>query len=99
MTVLEAESTLTTRYQTTIPDAVRKVLGLNKHDRLVYRVSDNGEVHLAKAGSAEETEDAALAPFLALLDARMARQPDSIVPYTEADAEDDLALVKSIARG
>jgi antitoxin PrlF len=34
MTVLEAESTLTTRYQTTIPDAVRKVLGLSKHDRL-----------------------------------------------------------------
>ncbi len=98
MTVLEAESTLTTRYQTTIPDAVRKVLGLGKHDRLVYRVSDNGEVHLAKAGAAE-AEDAALAPFLALLDARMATKPARILAYTDADARDDLALVKGVTRG
>lgn len=98
MTVLEAESTLTTRYQTTIPDAVRKVLGLGKHDRLVYRVSDNGEVHLAKAGAAE-AEDAALAPFLALLDARMAKKPARILAYTDADARDDLALVKGVTRG
>lgn len=98
MTVLEAQSTLTTRYQTTIPDAVRKVLGLNKHDRLVYRVSDSGEVHLAKGGEVE-AEDSALAPFLALLDARMAQQPASVVPCTDADAEDDLALVKGVNLG
>ncbi len=98
MTVLEAESTLTTRYQTTIPDAVRKVLGLSKHDRLVYRVSADGEVHLAKAGAAE-AEDAALAPFLALLDVRMTTKPARIVAYTDADAKDDLALVKGVALG
>ncbi len=98
MTVLEAESTLTARYQTTIPDAVRKVLGLHKHDRVVYRVSDSGEVYLAKADAAG-TEDLALAPFLALLDARMMQQPASIVPYTDADAADDLALVKGVALG
>ena len=98
MTVLEAESTLTARYQTTIPDAVRKVLGLRKHDRVVYRVSDSGEVRLARA-DAVGTEDPALAPFLALLDARVAREPASIVPYSNADAEDDLALVKGVALG
>ena len=96
MTILETESTLTARYQTTIPDAVRKVLGLHKHDRVVYRVSDNGEVYLAKA-DAVETEDPALVPFLALLDARMVHKPASIVPYTDADAENDLALVKGVA--
>jgi antitoxin PrlF len=98
MTVLEAESTLTTRYQTTIPDAVRKVLGLSKHDRLVYRVSDDGAVHLAKAGTTE-AEDAALAPFLALLDVRLTKKPARIVPYTDADAKDDLALVKGVTLG
>ncbi len=98
MTVLEAQSTLTTRYQTTIPDAVRKVLGLHKNDRLVYRVSDSGEVYLSKAGEAE-TEDSSLAPFLALLDARMAQQPAKMVPYTDANAEDDLALVKGVNLG
>ncbi len=96
MTILEAESTLTARYQTTIPDAVRKILGLRKHDRVVYRVSDSGEVLLAKAGAAG-TEDPALASFLALLDARMSQKPSSIVPYTDSDAADDLALVKGVA--
>jgi len=95
MTVLEAESTLTARYQTTIPDAVRKVLGLSRHDRLLYRVSDIGEVYLTKAGAAEH-DDAALAPFLALLDVHIAGQPVSIVPYTDADADADLALVKGV---
>ncbi|MFM7907200.1 MAG: type II toxin-antitoxin system PrlF family antitoxin, partial [Microcystis sp.] len=28
------ESTLTDRYQTTIPDSVRKALGLNKRDKI-----------------------------------------------------------------
>lgn len=96
MTILEAESTLTARYQTTIPDAVRKVLGLHKHDRVVYRVSDSGTVYLAKADTAE-AEDPALAPFLALLDAHMIHNPASIVPYTNSDAEADLSLVKGIA--
>lgn len=96
MTILETESTLTARYQTTIPDAVRKVLGLQKHDRVVYRVSDSGEVFLAKAGAAA-TEDPALEPFLVLLDARLAQKPASIVPYTDSDAADDLALVKGVA--
>ncbi|MBS4097325.1 MAG: type II toxin-antitoxin system PrlF family antitoxin [Sulfuricella sp.] len=98
MTVLHTESTLTARYQTTIPDAVRKVLGLNKHDRLVYRVCENGEVYLSKADIAE-AEDAALGPFLSLLDSRLAQQPGSIVPYSDADAEVDLDLVKGVELG
>lgn len=96
MTVLEAESALTARYQTTIPDAVRKVLDLHKHDRVVYRVSESGVVYLAKAGTTG-AEDPALAPFLALLDARMTQNPERIVAYTDADAENDLAMVKGVA--
>ena len=32
-----AESTLSDRYQTTVPEAVRKALGLSKRDK-IYRV-------------------------------------------------------------
>ncbi len=95
MTILEAESTLTSRYQTTIPDAVRKVLGLGKQDRLLYRVTDAGVVQLSKAQSLA-AEDPALLPFLALLDRRLDGRPDSVVPYAEGDASQDLALVKGV---
>lgn len=98
MTILTVESTLTTRYQRTIPEAVRKVLGLGKNDRLVYRVTDVGEVRLAKAG-AQNAEDPALVPFLALLDKRLEARPDRVVPYSDADADQDVALVKGVKAG
>ena len=98
MTILTAESTLTSRYQTTIPDAVRKVLGLGKQDRLLYSVTEAGEVRLAKAG-AQDAEDPALMPFLALLDKRLEARPNRIVPYTDADADRDMALVKGVKAG
>ncbi|MDI6746101.1 MAG: type II toxin-antitoxin system PrlF family antitoxin [Rhodocyclaceae bacterium] len=96
MPILEAVSTLTARYQTTIPDSVRKVLGLHKHDRVLYRVAENGAVYLVKA-EVEMQEDPALSPFLALLDARMQNRPETLSPYTEADAAEDLELVKGVA--
>jgi antitoxin PrlF len=40
----EAESTLTDRYQTTIPDPVRKALHLNKRDKIHYTIQPNGQV-------------------------------------------------------
>jgi hypothetical protein len=42
-------------------------------------------------------EDPALAPFLALLDARMQNRPETLSPYTDADATEDLELVKGVA--
>lgn len=37
-----SESTLTDRYQTTLPDPVRKVLGLSKRDKIQYTIQPNG---------------------------------------------------------
>ncbi len=96
--IFEAESTLTERYQTTIPDAVRKVLGLGKRDRVIYRMTGTGEVRLVKA-EPDPADDSALGPFLALLDKRLATHPKKIVPYALADADDDLALVKGVKIG
>ena len=44
-----AESTLSTKGQTTIPRTVRKRLGLEPGDRLRYEVAADGSVHLRKA--------------------------------------------------
>jgi hypothetical protein len=41
-------------------------------------------------------EDPALLPFLTLLDQRLQRRPDTVVPYTDADAKRDMALVKGV---
>jgi antitoxin PrlF len=52
--LLQTQSTLTDRYQTTIPDAVRKALHLNKRDKILYSVQPDGQVLLSKI---EENQD------------------------------------------
>ena len=44
---LELESTLTDRYQTTVPDAVRRALKLGKRDKIRYLVRPDGRVVLS----------------------------------------------------
>ena len=39
--ILQAESSLTDRYQTTVPDLVRKTLGLNKRDKIAYTINSD----------------------------------------------------------
>jgi len=63
MALLNAESTLTDRYQTTVPEPVRKALGLGKRSRLAYDIGADGVVTLRRA----DADDSALEPFLELL--------------------------------
>lgn len=49
MTHLVTESTLTDRYQTTVPDLVRKALDLKKREKLRYTIEDDGRVMLSRA--------------------------------------------------
>lgn len=76
---LEAESTLTDRYQTTVPEAVRRVLKLGKRDRIHYTIRPGGEVVLTRAGLDSE-EDPALGKFLAFLAADLETHPERIKP-------------------
>lgn len=46
---LEAESTLTDRYQTTVPESVRRALRLGKRDKIHYAIQPGGEVILTRA--------------------------------------------------
>jgi antitoxin PrlF len=75
-TIFEAESTLTDRYQTTVPDSVRRALHLKKQDRIRYIVRAN-EVVLTRAPQ-EEENDPAIAAFLAFLEQDIRTQPQRL---------------------
>jgi antitoxin PrlF len=74
---LQAESTLTDRYQTTVPETVRRALRLGKRDKIHYTIRPDGEVVLSRA-AADSDDDPALAPFLAFLARDLAEHPERI---------------------
>ena len=76
----EVESALTDRYQTTVPQPVRRALGLHKRDRIRYAFRPNGEVVLQRVSPDLGEEDPALAPFLALLEQDITSHPDRLQP-------------------
>ena len=63
--LLTTESTLTDRYQTTVPDAVRKALNLNKREKIRYTIRPDGDVLLSRADKNEP--DPVLGSFLTFL--------------------------------
>jgi antitoxin PrlF len=75
--VLELESTLTDRYQTTVPDAVRRTLRLGKRDKLRYQLQPNGAVLLTR-GAPVEAEDPVVGKFLRFLAKDMAKHPERL---------------------
>jgi antitoxin PrlF len=76
----EVESALTDRYQTTVPQPVRRALGLRKRDHIRYAFRPNGEVVLQRVSPDPGEEDPALAPFLALLEQDIANHPERLKP-------------------
>jgi antitoxin PrlF len=72
--ILEAESTLTDRYQTTVPESVRRALRLDKRDRIHYTIRPSREVVLTRAESADEAAPV-LGQFLGFLADDIARHP------------------------
>ena len=74
---IEVESTLTDRYQTTVPETVRRVLRLGKRDKIHYTLRPGGEVVLTRAGTADE-DDPVLGLFLGFLAHDIANHPDRL---------------------
>lgn len=74
---LEVESTLTDRYQTTVPETVRRALRLSKRDKIHYTIRPSGEVVLTRA-QATEAQDPVLGAFLDLLARDIATQPQHL---------------------
>ena len=76
-TAIDVESTLTDRYQTTLPTTVRRALGIGKRDKIHYTIRANGEVVLTKATRAEGG-DPVVGAFLSFLARDMANHPEQI---------------------
>jgi antitoxin PrlF len=87
-----AESTVTDRYQTTVPDAIRRVLKLGKRDRLRYSVQPDGAVILERV-SPEDAEDPVLGEFLAFLSRDIEVYPDRLKAFDGSLRERIQALV------
>ena len=74
---LEVESTLTDRYQTTVPETVRRALHLGKRDKIHYTIRPGGEVVLSRADTSE-SEDPVLSEFIGFLARDIANHPERL---------------------
>ena len=97
---LEVESTLTDRYQTTVPETVRRALRLGKRDKIQYTIRPGGEVVLTRA-QIPEGDDPVHQQFLGFLvrdivsnperlqavDARFLRHIQSLVGGVDVDLD------------
>lgn len=92
---LQVESTLTDRYQTTVPETVRRALRLGKRDKIHYTIRPDGEVVLTRA-VAGESEDPVLAPFLGFLARDLAEHPERLQAVDAGLAQRIRALVGSV---
>jgi len=72
---LEVESTLTDRYQTTVPETVHRALRLGKRDKIHYTIRPGGEVVMTRA-EVVEGDDPVLGQFLGFLARDIASHPE-----------------------
>lgn len=84
--IFDAVSTMTSKNQTTIPKSVRKALGLEKQDRILFSVLDSGKVLLEKNNTDDEEfeHDPVVGKFLHFLENSMTKNPDSIKPISQS---------------
>lgn len=79
----DIESTLTDRYQTTVPETVRRALRLGKRDKIHYAVRPNGEVVMTRA-DASAGDDPVLGQFLGFLARDLASHPERLMAVDAA---------------
>lgn len=92
---LEVESTLTDRYQTTVPETVRRALRLGKRDKIHYTILPEGGVMLSRAEVAE-TNDPALDSFLSFLSRDIATHPERLQTIDPSFVQRVQSLVEGI---
>ena len=92
--ILQTESSLTDRYQTTVPDIVRKTLGLEKRDKISYTINGDGTVTIARREAFKE--DPILEKFLDFIAQDMDRSPQNIQPINKYTFDRVQSLVEDI---
>ena len=90
----EAESTLTDRYQTTVPEPVRTALRLGKRDKIHYRIRPSGEVVLTRGE--DGGDDPVVEEFLKFLARDMQANPALVRPVTKSLIERGRALTAGV---
>lgn len=78
--LLKTTSTLTDRYQTTIPESVRELLHLNKRDKISYTIEENGKVLISRASE----NDPVLNEFLNFLASDIRNNPSNVKSFDQA---------------
>lgn len=91
---LEVESTLTDRYQTTVPETVRRALRLGKRDKIHYTIRPGGEVVLSRVETAED--DPVLGQFLGFLARDIANHPERLRAVDASLAQHIRSLVGGV---
>ena len=91
---LEAESTLTDRFQTTVPGPVRQALHLGKKDKIKYVIQSDGSVLMQRAETVDT--DPVLDQFLLFLAVDMQRHPEKLQPLTASMRQSVESLVAEI---
>ena len=89
-------STLTDRYQTTVPEPVRRALKLGKRDKIHYAIQANGAVLLTRVVE-PEVNDPALGQFLAILAKDIATRPEHLRALNADAVRSIQALVAGVA--
>lgn len=89
---LNNESKLTDRYQTTIPETVRKALQLNKRDKLRYTIQANGNVLISRV----EDTDPVLDGFLNFLANDISHNPGQLTALNREFTKHIDALVSDV---
>lgn len=81
--VMEAESTVISRGQTTIPDSIPKALMLGPGVKVPYVFMDDKTVAPTRSGDQEDHDDSIVAEFLDFLAADMQANPSNVQPVTQ----------------
>ena len=91
MPVLEEVSTITAKGQTTVPKAVRKVLGVGVGDQIAFRVEGQ---HVTVVPVVAPHEDPVVGKFLDFISKDIEQRPDSVKPLSKEFAARMASLVK-----
>src|SRR5690242_16920168 len=74
---IEAESTLTDRFQTTVPETVRRALHLRKRDKIRFTILPTGDVLISKASRSADI-DPVLDHFLDFIERDIKAHPEQV---------------------
>ncbi len=91
---LYSDSSLTNRYQTTIPEMVRKALNLKKRDKIRYTLQSDGSVIISRID--QDENDPVLTQFLTFIANDVSQNPKNVNSLSTELVERILPLVSDV---